>query len=165
MTTFPIDRRALLAGTATIAAVLAAPGAAFAANGDLKAIRAAAEAGKADSVKRLQDWIRHPGIAAENWRMDESCDYTMGLLKDAGFQMVAKMPTDGAPGIFATLDAGAKRSVGIYFMYDVKQVNPTEWATPPVAAPLTRRARRRPSSARCMPSRRRARNCRSISCW
>jgi acetylornithine deacetylase/succinyl-diaminopimelate desuccinylase-like protein len=68
--------------------------------------------------------------------MDAACDYTMGLLRDAGFQMVKKMPTDGQPGIFATLDVGAKRTVGIYFMYDVKQVNPAEWTTPPFEAAI-----------------------------
>jgi len=31
------------------------------------------------------------------------------LLKDAGFQSATIMPTDGQPGVFATLDAGAKR--------------------------------------------------------
>ena len=136
MTTTPdnrFNRRTLLAGVAATGAALVLPAGAFAAAAasDMKAIRAAAEAGKDASVKRLQDWIRHPGIAAEKWQMDASCDFTMGLLKDAGFQMVSKVPTDGQPGIFATLDAGAKRTVGIYFMYDVKQVNPSEWATPP----------------------------------
>ena len=47
---------------------------------DLAAIRRAVVAGKDASVTRLQEWIRHPGIAAEKWRMDESCDFTMGLL-------------------------------------------------------------------------------------
>jgi acetylornithine deacetylase/succinyl-diaminopimelate desuccinylase-like protein len=89
-----------------------------------------------DNIARIQDWIRHPGIAAENWQMDAACDYTMGLIRDAGFQMVTKVPTRGQPGIFATLDAGAKRTMGIYFMYDVKQVNPAEWSTPPFEAAL-----------------------------
>src|SRR6478735_8171524 len=31
----------------------------------------------------------------------------------------------------ATLDAGAARTVGLYFMYDVKQVDPAEWSSPP----------------------------------
>src|SRR5207244_11151038 len=44
--------------------------------------------------------------------------------------------TDGVPGIFATLDAGAPRTLGVYFMYDVKQVDPTEWSSPPWAASL-----------------------------
>ena len=48
----------------------------------------------------------------------------MEMLYDAGFQSVTKVPTDGQPGIFATLDAGAPKTVAVYFMYDVKQVTP-----------------------------------------
>jgi acetylornithine deacetylase/succinyl-diaminopimelate desuccinylase-like protein len=55
----------------------------------------------------------------------------MQLLREAGFQQVERMPTDGVPGVFATLDAGAKRTLGVYFMYDVKQANPAEWSSPP----------------------------------
>ena len=61
-----------------------------------------------DNVRRLQEWIRQPSIAAENRGMNEGCEMTMRLLRDAGFQQVEKMPTDGQPGIFATLDAGAQ---------------------------------------------------------
>jgi len=46
------------------------------------------------------------------------------LLRDAGFQQAAKVSTDGQPGIFATLDAGASRTLGLYYMYDVKQADP-----------------------------------------
>jgi acetylornithine deacetylase/succinyl-diaminopimelate desuccinylase-like protein len=60
----------------------------------------------------------------------------MELLREAGFQEVKRVPTDGQPGIFATLDAGAQRSVGLYFMYDVKQVDPAEWSSPPWDAAL-----------------------------
>ena len=42
------------------------------------------------------------------------------------------MPTDGKPGVFATLDAGAPKTVGVYFMYDVKQYDPSEWSSPPL---------------------------------
>ncbi|HEX7680935.1 MAG TPA: M20/M25/M40 family metallo-hydrolase [Thermoanaerobaculia bacterium] len=58
------------------------------------------------------------------------------MLLDAGFQSVSKVPTDGQPGIFATLDAGAPRTLGVYFMYDVKQVTPSEWSSPPWDAAL-----------------------------
>jgi acetylornithine deacetylase/succinyl-diaminopimelate desuccinylase-like protein len=142
-----LDRRALLAGAAMVGGGLLMPRPAFAAgNRDMKSIRAAAEADKEASVKRLQDWIRHPGIAAEKWRVDESCEFTMGMLRDAGFQMVSKIATNGSPGIFAALDAGAKRTVGIYFMYDVKQVNPAEWTTPPFEATLVDK----PGFGRCI---------------
>jgi acetylornithine deacetylase/succinyl-diaminopimelate desuccinylase-like protein len=63
--------------------------------------------------------------------MEEGCELAIKMLRDAGFQKAQRMPTDGHPGVFATLDAGAKRTIGLYFMYDVKQVNPSEWASPP----------------------------------
>ncbi|MEO6325682.1 MAG: M20/M25/M40 family metallo-hydrolase [Thermoanaerobaculia bacterium] len=89
-----------------------------------------------ESVQRLQEWIRQPSIAAEKRGMNEGCELMMKLARDAGFQTVTKVPTDGQPGVFATLDAGAKRTVGLYFMYDVKQVDPAEWSSPPWDAAL-----------------------------
>ena len=89
-----------------------------------------------EAVQRLQEWIRQPSIAAENRGMNEGCELTMRMLRDAGFQQVTKVPSDGQPGIFATLDAGAPRTLGLYFMYDVKQVDPAEWSSPPWDAAL-----------------------------
>jgi acetylornithine deacetylase/succinyl-diaminopimelate desuccinylase-like protein len=88
------------------------------------------------TVALLQEWIRQPSIAAENRGVSEGCELTMRMLRDAGFQRVDRVPTDGQPGIFATLDAGARRSIGVYFMYDVKQADPNEWMSPPWEARL-----------------------------
>jgi hypothetical protein len=63
--------------------------------------------------------------------MTEGCDLMIRLLKDAGFQRAEKVSTDGQPGVFATLDAGAPKSLAVYYMYDVKQVDPSEWSSPP----------------------------------
>jgi acetylornithine deacetylase/succinyl-diaminopimelate desuccinylase-like protein len=127
------DRRSILKGAAAGAALLA-PGAALAQSGDLAALRSAVEAGHDEAVKRIQDWIALPSIAAENRNMDAGADYMMRLARDAGFQHVEKVPTDGQPGVFATLDSGASRWMGIYFMYDVKQFDPAEWSSPPLEA-------------------------------
>jgi acetylornithine deacetylase/succinyl-diaminopimelate desuccinylase-like protein len=88
------------------------------------------------NVQRLQEWIHQPSIAAENRGVSEGCDLTMRLLREAGFDSVNKIPSDGQPGIFATLDAGAPKTLGLYFMYDVKQVDPSEWSSPPWDAKL-----------------------------
>ena len=140
-TTFsPSDRRAFLQGAAATAAAAAAtlamPRWAQAHPGDLDAIRAEVEKRHDESVKRLQDWIRQPSIAAENRGMNEGCELTMRMLRDAGFQQATKIATDGQPGIFATLDAGAPRTLGLYYMYDVKQADPAEWSSPPFEAAL-----------------------------
>jgi len=89
-----------------------------------------------EDVKILQDWVRQPSIAAEDRGMTEGCELMMRLARDAGFQNVTRIPTDGQPGVFATLDAGAPRTIGIYFMYDVKQADPAEWSSPPWDAAL-----------------------------
>ncbi len=99
-------------------------------------VLAQVERGHDQAVQRLQEWIRQPSIAAENRGMNEGCELTMRMLRDAGFQQVTKVPSDGQPGIFATLDAGARRTLGLYYMYDVKQVDPAEWSSPPWDAAL-----------------------------
>src|SRR5438477_6632942 len=89
-----------------------------------------------EAVKRLQDWIKLPSIAAENLNSAEGAEYMAKLAKDAGFQQATVIQTDGKPGVFATLDAGAAKTVGLYFMYDVKQFDPKEWTSPPLDAAL-----------------------------
>jgi acetylornithine deacetylase/succinyl-diaminopimelate desuccinylase-like protein len=131
-----MDRRTFIQGTAATAAILSTPKFSLAAQADLQPVFAEVTKRHDEAVKRLQTWIRQPSIAAENKGMTEGCELTMQMFKEAGFQSVTKIPTDGQPGIFATLDAGAPRTIGVYFMYDVKQVNPTEWSSPPFDAAL-----------------------------
>jgi acetylornithine deacetylase/succinyl-diaminopimelate desuccinylase-like protein len=87
-----------------------------------------------EAVKRLQDWIALPSIAAENRNYPAGAEYMAKLAREAGFQQVTVLTTDGKPGVFATLDAGAPKTVGLYFMYDVKQFDPAEWTSPPLEA-------------------------------
>src|SRR5690349_15747687 len=84
-----------------------------------------------EALKRLQDWIALPSVAAENRNYPAGADFMAQLAREAGFQQVAVIPTDGKPGVFATLDAGAAKTVGLYFMYDVKQFDPAEWTLAP----------------------------------
>src|SRR5256884_2249883 len=132
-----MDRRAFLQDTAAGAVALALPGRTPITHADdLSPVFAQIEKRHDEAVQRLQEWIRQPSIAAERRGMDEGCELTMRLLRDAGFGQVTKLPTDGQPGIFATLDAGAPRTLGLYFMYDVKQADPAEWTSPPWVAAL-----------------------------
>src|SRR5881396_1627695 len=87
-----------------------------------------------EAVKRLQDWIAQVSIAAEDRGYPEGAEYMAQLARDAGFQQATVINTDGKPGVFATLDAGAPKTVGLYFMYDVKQFDPAEWSSPPTEA-------------------------------
>jgi acetylornithine deacetylase/succinyl-diaminopimelate desuccinylase-like protein len=136
-----LSRRDLIALGAVLAAGLGLPRIALPETpSPLAPIQAEIDKRHDEGVARLQEWIHQPSIAAENRGMTEGCDLMMKLLKDAGFQSVSKVPTDGQPGVFATLDAGAPKTVALYFMYDVKQVDPSEWSSPPWDAALVDKA-------------------------
>jgi len=103
---------------------------------DVTDIKAEITKGHDQAVKRLQDWIAQVSIAAENRGYPDGAEYMAKLARDAGFQKADVVTTDGKPGVFATLDAGAAKTVGLYFMYDVKQFDPAEWTSPPTEARL-----------------------------
>lgn len=91
------------------------------------------------TIQALKDWVALPTIAAEKKNTTQGAEYMRKLALDAGFQQAKVIPTDGVPAVFATLDAGAKTTVGIYFMYDVKQFDPAEWTSPPLEGRLVDR--------------------------
>ncbi len=117
-------------------AILASAHHSYSADNDLAEIKTEIVRRHDEAVKRLQDWIKLPSIAAENLNSAEGAEYMARLAKDAGFQRTEVIQTEGKPGVFATLDAGAAKTVGLYFMYDVKQFDPKEWTSPPLDAAL-----------------------------
>jgi acetylornithine deacetylase/succinyl-diaminopimelate desuccinylase-like protein len=135
-----VDRRAFLGAAAAAAALLPSRAARAATAPDLKPILAEIEKRHDESVRRIEDWVKQPTIAAENKGINEGCDLMMRLLRDAGCNQVTKCPTDLHPGVFATLDAGAPKTLAVYIMYDVKQVDPTEWSSPPFSPTLVERS-------------------------
>src|SRR5947209_13000855 len=121
-----------LAATALVAAIQYASSA----ETDHADIKAEVTKRHDEAVKRLQDWIAQVSIAAENRGYPEGAEYMAKLARDAGFQHATVINTDGKPGVFATLDAGAPKTVGLYFMYDVKQFDPAEWSSSPTDAQI-----------------------------
>jgi len=132
-----IDRRAFLTAAAGAALL---PAARAQSTSDLKPVFSEVEKRHDESVRRIQEWIRQPTIAAEDKGIAEGADLMMQLLRDVGCGQVVKCPTDRHPGVFGTLDAGAPKTLAVYIMYDVKQVDPSEWSSPPFTPTLTDKA-------------------------
>ncbi len=128
--------RSILAAVVALLVALAGAHVAFAAPADLADVRREIAARHGEAVARLQEWIALPSIAAENLNFPAGAEHMAKLAREAGFQQATVLATDGQPGVFATLDAGAAKTVGLYFMYDVKQFDPAEWTSPPLAARL-----------------------------
>ncbi len=137
----PIDqiakptRRGLWAGAAALTPLAFAEDA-DAATPNRSALRRVVDQQKDETVALLQDWIRNPTIAAEGLNIQQGAEYMAQLARDSGFQTVEIVQTDGSPGVWATLDVGAPKTLAVYFMYDVKQFNPAEWTSPPLEARL-----------------------------
>ena len=131
-----LAKRTKIAAVVAGVVALAGPRGSFAADDDLADVRREVAARHGEAVKRLQDWIALPSIAAEDLNYPAGAEHMAKLARDAGFQQVTVLDTDGKPGVFATLDAGAPKTVGLYFMYDVKQFDPAEWTSPPLEAKL-----------------------------
>jgi acetylornithine deacetylase/succinyl-diaminopimelate desuccinylase-like protein len=138
-----LSRREFVQGTVSTAALAAVPAAVLAPaagrNADKAAVLAQIASMHEANVTRLQDWIALPSIAAENLNYPQGAQYMAKLAHDAGFTGVKLIPTSGKPGVFGKLDAGARTTIGIYFMYDVKQFVPAEWSSPPLEAKLVQK--------------------------
>jgi hypothetical protein len=99
-----IDRRTFIKGTALAgAATLTMKQRAWSAADDFDPIRKEIAKRHDETLKRLQEWIHQPSIAAENNGMNEGCQLTMRMLKDAGaenlkpglWEVTHKMQTSG----------------------------------------------------------------------
>src|SRR5579872_3368465 len=137
-----LGRREFVQGAAAAVALASTPAAlaAGARAADKAAVLAKIPTMHAANVKRLQDWIALPSIAAENRNYPQGAEFMAKLATDAGFTGVKIIPTSGKPGVFGRLDSGAKTTLAVYFMYDVKQFVPEEWSSPPLEARLVEKA-------------------------
>src|SRR6202046_2208023 len=135
-----LSRRDFVQSAVSSAALAAIPMAVFAAaspnDADKAAVLAQIPKMHAANIKRLQEWIALPSIAAENRNYPQGPEHMAKLAQDAGFTGVKLIPTSGKPGVFGKIDAGASTTMAIYFMYDVKQFVPEEWSSPPLEARL-----------------------------
>ena len=130
------NRRHMLQAAAALAPAALLPAAADAQTPDRRALQRVVDRQKDEAVARLQDWIRNPTIAAEGLNVEQGAQFMARLARDAGFTHAEVAQTEGVPGVFATWDVGAPKTVAIYFMYDVKQFDPAEWSSPPLEARL-----------------------------
>src|ERR1700745_32845 len=136
------NRRDFVRASMSAAALAALPAsllAAAEAEADKATVLAQIPKMHAENVHRLQQWIALPPIAAETRNYQQGPEHMAQLAQAAGFTGVKLIPTAGKPGVFGRLDAGARTTVGIYFMYDVKQFVPEEWSSPPLEGRLVQK--------------------------
>ncbi|MGH8459633.1 MAG: M20/M25/M40 family metallo-hydrolase, partial [Nevskiales bacterium] len=100
-----------------------------------------------EHVARIQEFLRLPSISSWGWKtkvsgrenMSECLDSLLAMFKRMGCQWQEIVKTDGLPGAAAYYDAGAKKTISHYFMYDTQPYDEKEWSSPPLAASVVDR--------------------------
>jgi acetylornithine deacetylase/succinyl-diaminopimelate desuccinylase-like protein len=79
-------------------------------------------------IERMKELCRIPSIAAEDPASTRRCAELMKRWYDElGCIETEVVETKGSPVVYAHYDAGAKNTVLVYMMYDVKQVSGESW--------------------------------------
>ena len=136
-----LNRHFTFVGTAALAfAFMAIPAGAAQDDARREKVVAAIKTDRNGAIERLREWIALPTIANMGVNTPKGAEYMRQLALDAGFQKARIVETGGVPGVFATLDAGAKTTLAVYFMYDVKHYDPAEWSSPTLEGRIVERA-------------------------
>ncbi|MFQ5926478.1 MAG: hypothetical protein ACE5MH_03495, partial [Terriglobia bacterium] len=88
--------------------------------GERTAIHQHIDANQAAHITKIQEYLRQPSISAQNIGIRECAELTRQYLAALGCQETEIVPTSGHPGVWGTYDAGARKTLVIYWMYDVQ---------------------------------------------
>jgi acetylornithine deacetylase/succinyl-diaminopimelate desuccinylase-like protein len=85
-----------------------------------------------EHLSRLQELVRQPSISAENRGVRECAELVRCYLKDLGCRDARLVETSGNPVVYGYYDAGADKTIIVYFMYDTQPVDEPGWIVPPL---------------------------------
>lgn len=105
---------------------------------DLQAIHRHIERHEQAHIARIQEFLRQPSISAENRGIRECALLLNSYYEALGCREAEIVETDGHPAVWAYYDAGAKRTIVNYRMYDVQPVAGEEWSSPPFEARIVK---------------------------
>ena len=98
-------------------------------------VAAQIDAHQTQHLDRVRAFIRQPSISADGTGIPAMADLVAATIREVGGEASA-MPTAGHPIVLGRLDAGAKRTLLFYGMYDVQPVEGETWMVPPFAGEI-----------------------------
>lgn len=84
-----------------------------------------------DHVAKIRELIRQPSVSGENYGVRECAELVRSYLEDLGCKDAKLAETSGHPVVFGKYDAGARRTILVYSMYDVQPADEPGWSVPP----------------------------------
>lgn len=106
------------------------------ASADVKKVHEHIAANKEAHIAAVQRDLRQPSISSWNKGVKEMADLMMDAFKKLGCKEVQLVPTSQPnwPGILASYDVGAPKTVVVYMMYDTQPFDESRWSSPPLEA-------------------------------
>ena len=96
------------------------------------------EENKPRHIERIQRLIRQPSVSTEDLGVVECADLLVEQHLEAGCQEAEVIQTGGLPGVWASYDAGAPKTIIVYANFDTRPVLPNEkWEHPPFGGTIT----------------------------
>ena len=91
-------------------------------------------------VRRIQRLVKEPSSSIERVGVRECAGLLARMHAEVGLSECDVVETGGLPGVWASYDAGAARTLAVYSYFDVRLAPPDEpWDSPPFAAALVER--------------------------
>lgn len=85
-----------------------------------------------EHVAKVQELIRQPSISSENRGIRECAQLIRKYFEKLGCVDAELAETSGNPVVYGEYDAGARKTVLVYMMYDTMPVDEPGWIVPPL---------------------------------
>jgi acetylornithine deacetylase/succinyl-diaminopimelate desuccinylase-like protein len=83
-------------------------------------------------LAKLQQLVRQPSISAEHRGIRECAELVKTYFGNLGCKDPRLVETSGHPVVYGYYDAGAEKTLIVYFMYDTQPVDDPGWTVPPL---------------------------------
>jgi acetylornithine deacetylase/succinyl-diaminopimelate desuccinylase-like protein len=90
------------------------------------------DAHQSEHLERVRTFVRQPSISADGTGITDMAGLVARTIRDVGGSAEV-VPTEGHPVVLGRLDAGARRTLLFYGMYDVQPVEGEAWTVEPFA--------------------------------
>src|SRR5713101_8950331 len=86
-------------------------------------------------ISKLQELVRQPSSSLENKGIRECASLVLRYFKDLGCK-TSLVETSGNPVVYGKYDAGTKKTIVVYMMYDTMPADEKGWKVDPFAGTL-----------------------------
>ncbi len=89
-----------------------------------------------DHLSRIREFVAQPTVSTQDIGILEGAWMLRSYLLEAGFSEVGLVDTPGYPGVWASIDVGAPKTIASYGFYDSRPVGSRPWNYRPFSAAL-----------------------------